>query len=79
MVEFSRLPCVSIRVGFTGPFFHRSHFPECGESRYHGALLQDQGVIHKPRKQFSIILLGPQTAYIPTDRSVFECMGTIHR
>jgi len=53
--------CINSCVGFTGPFFHHLHCPECGESRYDAALLQDtQGVVRKPRKQFSTILLGPQ-------------------
>ena len=52
--------CINSCVGFTGPFFHCLHCPECGESHYDIALLQDtQEVVRKPHKQFSTILLGP--------------------
>jgi len=53
--------CINSCIGFTGPFHHLSHCSECGESRYDTTLLQDtQGVVRKPCKQFSTILLGPQ-------------------
>lgn len=48
--------CVNACLGFTGPYFDKTHCPTCGENRYETSSRGKQ----VPRKQFQTIPIAPQ-------------------